>query len=113
MQSSEDIGQVVEAVDRELNGLGQLMITASIAIYRSELEQEQWFTGPDVQARNTNQVPQAVSTAGHVDDGAAPLPALPPLPRQPVPGTTSANLSNYSPMVRQGRESRRWQNPAR
>jgi signal transduction histidine kinase len=47
MQSSEDIGPVVEAVNHELTRLGVPLITSSIAIYRSEFELERWSTGQD------------------------------------------------------------------
>jgi len=47
MQTSGDIGPVVETIQRELAGLGISLIFSSIAIYRSESELERWFTGPD------------------------------------------------------------------
>ena len=47
MQSSEDIKPVVEAVYRELNGLGLKLSQSSICIDVSETESEVWSTGED------------------------------------------------------------------
>ena len=44
MQSSEDIGPVVEAVYRELSGLGLNLIHSGISIHLSESESEIWAT---------------------------------------------------------------------
>ena len=50
MQSSEDIKPVVEAVNRELTGLGLPMIGASIGIHLSDTATELWVTGEDGRA---------------------------------------------------------------
>ena len=50
MQSSEDIGPVVEAVYRELTGLGLPIINAGFTIHHSETEAERWGTGEDGRA---------------------------------------------------------------
>ena len=50
MQSSEDIGSVLEAVNRELNGLGLPIYSSSIDTYISETELERWSTAEDGQA---------------------------------------------------------------
>ena len=50
MQSSEDIGSVVEAVNRELTGLGLFIYSSTIDTYISETELERWSTAEDGQA---------------------------------------------------------------
>ena len=50
MQSSEDIKPVVEAVYRELTGLGLPLINTGFAISLSETEAERWTTGEDGRA---------------------------------------------------------------
>ncbi len=50
MQSSEDIGPVVEAVHRELSGLGLPLIHSGISIHLSETKTEQWGVAEDGRA---------------------------------------------------------------
>ena len=50
MQSSEDIGPVVEAMHRELTGLGLPLINSGFNIYLSETETERWTTSEDGRA---------------------------------------------------------------
>ena len=50
MQSSDDIGPVVEAVNRELRGLGLPLTSSGITIYLSETELERWYTAEDGRA---------------------------------------------------------------
>ena len=50
MQSSEDIGPVVEAVYRELGGLGLSLISSNITMQISENETQVWVTNEDGQA---------------------------------------------------------------
>ncbi len=47
MQSSEDIGPVVEAVYRELRGLGLPLLSSAINIHLSETENKKWTTSED------------------------------------------------------------------
>ena len=47
MQSSEDIGPMVEAVFREVKGLGLPLISSSVAIYLSDTEMRLWITAED------------------------------------------------------------------
>ena len=51
MQSSEDIGPVLEAVYRELTGLGLPLIWSGVAIHLSDMEYENWVVGEDGRAR--------------------------------------------------------------
>ena len=50
MQSSEDIGPVVEAVYRELSGIGLHLLAISIGIHLSDTATEIWLTGEDGRA---------------------------------------------------------------
>ena len=66
MQSSEDIKPVVEAVYRELTGLGLPLISSAISIYVSETEIERWTTGEDGRALESFTIvpPQGGSPVG-------------------------------------------------
>ena len=59
MQSSEDIKPVVEAVNRELSGLGLPLIGASIGIHLSETATEIWVTSENGRAVEPFVVEQA------------------------------------------------------
>ena len=67
MQSSEDIGPVVEAVYRELSGLGLPLLASGISISVSETEVERWTTDIEGRAQepfNIEWTPQGAGRRG-------------------------------------------------